>query len=141
MTDDVIKSLMANIQKEPPLVDGDALESMAGKRIRDIYYLKSKDGSIKQLVLISTDLRGMVLTIGNNREEIFSSIVLNDKFSKSFKDADMNAVYSCTMDHFNKERVHQLFHTLWSKAGTSDYIKEEWKEFEEILQEAGLLPR
>lgn len=139
MTDDVIKSLMANIQKEPPLVDGDALESMAGKRIRDIYYLKSKDGSIKQLMLISTDLRGMVLTIGNNREEIFSSIVLHDKFSKSFKDTDMNEVYSYTMDQSNIERVHQLFHTLWSKAGTLNYVKEEWKEFAKILKEAGLL--
>jgi len=140
MTDNPQKPLMENIQKEIPLVDGVAIEKMAGKRIRDIYYKRSHDGSTKQLVLISTDFDGFVLSVSRDKEELLSSHVLHNKFSKMLDDSHMNTVYSGLMDPDFSEakKVARLFHKLWSKAvGTSDYVKSEWIELGIILDKAG----
>lgn len=135
--DDIEKAIRESILKKTTLFDGAALENMAGKRIRDIYYKRSKDGSVKQIVIISTDLQGLIVTMGNAKEELISSLVLQDKFSKMFEDTNMDTVYSSLMECAKNKRVRQLLHILWSKANTSDYDKAEWKELDEILKEAG----
>jgi hypothetical protein len=140
MTDSLSNKLAAAINKEKPLVDGDAIRKIAGKRIRDIYFKQSKDGSIKQLVIISTDYEAFAMTINNNDVNFFSSDALHEAFTKLLADSNMNTIYSGLIDpDFSEaEKVFRLFHTLWTKAiSTDDYVKPEWTELGNILGKAG----
>lgn len=135
--DGIEKVIRESISKETALFDGAALENMVGKRIRDFYYKRSKDGSVKQIAIISTDFQGIIVTMGSNTEELISSVALHDKFTKVLEDTNMDTVYSSFMECSKNKRVRQLLHILWSKANSSDYDKAEWKELDEILKEAG----
>lgn len=132
--------LLAAVNKDKPLSDGDAIGRIAGKRIRDIYFKQSKDGSIKQLVLISTDYDAFALSVNGNDVELISSHVLHDAFAKLLADPNMDMIYSGLIDPDFSEakRVDKLFHTLWSKAvGDTNYVKVEWNELGNILSKAG----
>ena len=39
------------------------------------------------------------------------------------------------MDFEKYKRVHRALHALWSKSGTTHYVKSEWKELEAAIDD------
>ncbi len=84
MDDKVKEKILSHINNKKPLLDGNAIRQAAGKRIREIYFKQSEDGSVKQLELIFTNFDGFVLTIDREESELFYSNILHKAFAEKF---------------------------------------------------------
>ncbi len=122
-------------------LDGFDPERVVGKRIRDVYVQVAPARGAAQVVLVFTDFSGCFVRSEGAAVYARTLEATDPEFNRVLKDKQFETLESAVYDPDREEteRIHDLFITLWTKAGGGpDYDKKEWNELGTFLGDMGI---